>query len=65
MAALLEVFGQLTGVPVLLNTSFNLSGEPIVQTEMDALRSYYSSGLDDLIIGHYWLSKSPPPFWND
>ena len=44
-----EAFGQATGLPVLINTSFNLHGEPIVGTEENALRSFMASGLDMLV----------------
>ena len=42
----------------LLNTSFNLAGEPLVETPMDALRTFYASGIEKLAIGPYLLSKS-------
>lgn len=49
--------GKLTGVPIILNTSFNIQGEPIVNSPNDAIRSFFSSGLDSLIIGNYLVSK--------
>lgn len=49
--------GKLTGVPIVLNTSFNIQGEPIVNNPNDAIRSFFSSGLDYLIIGNYLVSK--------
>jgi carbamoyltransferase len=48
---LLAVFGKATGHPVLLNTSFNLKGEPIVSSPLQALRTFYSSELDVLYLG--------------
>ena len=54
---LLESFGKAAGVPVLYNTSFNLFGEPLVCSPRDAVRSFYCSGLDHLIIGHFSVSK--------
>ncbi|MFH1539113.1 MAG: carbamoyltransferase C-terminal domain-containing protein [bacterium] len=54
---LIEAFQKLTGVPLVLNTSFNLRGEPIVMTPRDALRTFYSCGMDDLIIGSFHLAK--------
>jgi carbamoyltransferase len=54
---LLEEFGRLSGVPVLLNTSFNVMGEPIVESPMDAIRCFYSTGLDALVIGDYIVVK--------
>jgi carbamoyltransferase len=54
---LISKFESLTGVPVLLNTSFNVSGEPIVNTAAEALRDFYTTGLDHLIICDYAISK--------
>ncbi len=54
---LINEFKEITGIPVLLNTSFNLNGEPIVMTPKDAIRTFYSCGLDYLIIGDYVISK--------
>jgi carbamoyltransferase len=54
---LIQSFGQLTGVPVVLNTSFNLNGEPIVATPADAIRTFYCCGMDALILGHYLIRK--------
>jgi carbamoyltransferase len=56
---LIDAFGRLTGVPIVLNTSFNLKGDPIVCTPRDAIQTFYTSGLDDLIIGDFLVSKSP------
>ncbi len=50
-------FGQLTSVPCILNTSFNIKGEPIVCTPQDALRTYFATGLDALAIGNCLLEK--------
>ncbi|MBF0333059.1 MAG: hypothetical protein HQL40_05335 [Alphaproteobacteria bacterium] len=55
--ALIEEFGRLTGVPVLLNTSFNLKGEPIVRSPEDALRTFAYSGMDALVLGHHLIAK--------
>ncbi|MSO19493.1 MAG: carbamoyltransferase [Acidobacteria bacterium] len=54
---LLDAFGKATGVPVLFNTSFNLFGEPMVCSPRDAIRSFYCSGLDHLMIGPFSLAK--------
>ena len=54
---LLTEFGKLNGVPVLLNTSFNVMGEPIVESPYDAIRCFFSTGLDKLVIGNYVISK--------
>ncbi len=55
--ALLEEFEKLTGLPVLLNTSFNLKGDPIVCSPKEAVQTFYTSGLDDLVIGDFIISK--------
>jgi carbamoyltransferase len=54
---LIHEFGQRTGVPVVMNTSFNLRGEPIVCTPTDAIRTFFSSGLDALVIGSFIVEK--------
>jgi carbamoyltransferase len=51
-------FGQSTGVPMILNTSFNLKGEPIVNTPRDALRTFFSSGLDALVMNNVVVRKA-------
>jgi len=56
--ALIDKFRRRTGVPVVLNTSFNLRGEPIVRTPEDAVRTFFSSGMDALVIGPYVVEKS-------
>lgn len=55
--ALLQSLKQRTGHPVVLNTSFNDNGEPIVMTPRDALRCFYSTGLDALAIGPFLITK--------
>ncbi len=54
---LIQEFEKIKGVPVILNTSFNIRGEPIVCTPQDALRCFYSTGIDVLIIGSFIVSK--------
>jgi len=54
---LIHKFGQRTGVPVVMNTSFNLRGEPIVCTPTDAVRTFFSSGMDALVIGSFVVEK--------
>lgn len=54
---LIEAFESITGVDLIMNTSFNLAGEPIVCTAFDAVRSFYASGLDALVIGRYLINK--------
>lgn len=55
---LISCFRELTGVPAVLNTSFNVAGEPIVNTPSDALRCFFGSGLDALVIGSFVVEKS-------
>jgi len=50
-------FYKITGIPILLNTSFNLNGEPIVCSPTDAIRTFYSCGLDILAIDNYLIYK--------
>lgn len=54
---LIKNFGDITGVPVVLNTSFNVRGEPIVCTPSDAIKCFYDTGLDYLAIGDYLVYK--------
>jgi carbamoyltransferase len=54
---LLNKFGEKTGVPVLLNTSFNLMGDPIVCAPREAVRSYCCSGIDSLALNQFLLQK--------
>lgn len=54
---LLTKFGELSGIPVLLNTSFNVMGEPIVESPMHAIRCFFSTGLDVLVLGDYLIRK--------
>jgi carbamoyltransferase len=54
---LLHAFGKSTGLPVLYNTSFNLFGDPLVCTPRDAVRSFYSSGIDSMFAGNFFLQK--------
>ncbi len=55
---LIETFGQATGVPVVLNTSFNLKGEPIVNTPQEAFNTFMRSGMDLLVLGNYVIEKT-------
>jgi carbamoyltransferase len=56
--ALLHAFGDKTGTPVLLNTSFNLKGEPIVNSAVQAVATFDRSGLDVLVLGNLRIEKS-------
>jgi len=55
---LVKMFGEKTGVPVLLNTSFNLKGEPIVNSPENAYNTFRNSGLDILVMGRYIVEKN-------
>lgn len=55
--ALISQFAQITGVPVVMNTSYNLREEPIVCSPKDAVRTFFSSGLDLLCIGPFLIRK--------
>jgi len=55
--SLLHAAGKSTGLPVLYNTSFNLFGEALVSSPRDAVRSFYSSGIDALFAGNFLLEK--------
>jgi carbamoyltransferase len=55
--ALLTEFKRLTGCPVLVNTSFNVRGEPIVHTPEDAFRCFMGTELDVLAVGNCYLRK--------
>ena len=54
---LIKKFYNITGIPLLLNTSFNIKGEPIVCSPADALNTFSKSGLDKLALGNYYLTK--------
>jgi carbamoyltransferase len=54
---LVEKFGEATGVPVLLNTSYNLRGEPMVSTPANAFRTFTNSGLDLLVMENFLIKK--------
>jgi carbamoyltransferase len=54
---LIRRFGEATGVPVLLNTSFNLKGEPIVNTPAEAHSTFVRSGMDYLVLGNHLIKK--------
>lgn len=54
---LLEAFKQRTGCPVIVNTSFNVRGEPIVCTPTDAFRCFMGTEIERLVVGNCWLEK--------
>jgi carbamoyltransferase len=55
---MINEFGKLSGIPVVLNTSFNIMGEPIVESPTDAIRCFFSTGLDVLVIGSFIVRKT-------
>ena len=55
--ALISKFKEITGCPVIVNTSFNVRGEPIVCTPTDAFKCFMGTQLDVLVIGNYFLTK--------
>ena len=54
---LIEAFDRITGCPVLVNTSFNVRGEPIVCTPQDAYTCFMRTGIDHLVMENFVLSK--------
>lgn len=54
---LIKEFYKLTGLPLVLNTSFNIGGDPIVCTPEQAIKTFYSSAIDCLAVGDYWITK--------
>ncbi len=58
---LLKAFERRTGVPVLLNTSFNIKGEAMISSPRDAIRTFFSTGIDALAIGSYLVKKPRKP----
>jgi carbamoyltransferase len=62
---ILEAFRDLTGCPVLVNTSFNVRGEPIVCTPDDAYRCFMRTEMDALVLEDCILEKAAQPAWTD
>jgi carbamoyltransferase len=58
---LIEEFEKITGVPILINTSFNVRGEPIVNTPNDAYKCFMRTEMDFLVIGNLFFEKSKQP----
>jgi carbamoyltransferase len=54
---LIKAFYELTGVPMLLNTSFNIMGKPIIHSVEDAVGLFYTTGLDALVLEDYLIEK--------
>lgn len=63
---LIKKFGQLSGIPILINTSFNIRGEPIVCTPYDAYRCMMGTGIDYLVIGSFLVKRedNPQDMWD-
>ena len=54
---LIEEFYNITNIPVLLNTSFNIKGQPIVNSPDDAIKTFLNTNIDTLAIGDYIMQK--------
>lgn len=54
---LIKTFYEKTGIPILVNTSFNVAGEPVVCSPEDAIKTFYTSGLDILVLGNFVVKK--------
>ena len=61
----IRAFQSLTGYPVVVNTSFNVRGEPIVQSPEDAYRCFMRTEMDFLVLGSYLLDKKDQPPWEE
>ena len=62
---LIKEFARLTDCPVLVNTSFNVRGEPIVCTPSDAYRCFMRTHIDYLVLGPFLLDKAQQPEWKE
>jgi carbamoyltransferase len=62
---LIKKFYEMTGCPVIVNTSFNVRGEPIVCTHEDAYRCFMRTEMDTLVLGEFVLSKKEQPEWKE
>jgi len=62
---LIKAFQDITGYPVVVNTSFNVRGEPIVCTPEDAYRCFMRTKMDYLVLGNYVLDKQEQPEWEE
>jgi carbamoyltransferase len=61
----IKAFQSLTGYPVIVNTSFNVRGEPVVCTPEDAYRCFMRTEMDYLVLGSYLLDKKDQPKWSE
>jgi carbamoyltransferase len=62
---LIREFDRITGCPVVVNTSFNVRGEPIVCTPRDAYRCFMRTHIDVLVMGSFILTKEQQPEWQE
>ncbi|MDC0125565.1 carbamoyltransferase [Candidatus Pelagibacter sp.] len=63
LKSIIEAFEKKTGVPILINTSFNLRGEPIVCSPMDAYRCMMRSNIDYILLENILVSRNQQPYW--
>jgi len=56
---IIDAFERKTGVPVVINTSYNLKGEPMVSSPSDALKTFFASGMDTLVLEDHLVHKQP------
>ncbi|PNE59973.1 hypothetical protein A8H39_00635 [Paraburkholderia fungorum] len=63
--SLISAFHRITGCPVLVNTSFNVRGEPIVESPSDAYRCFMRTAMDYLVIGSHIVRKTSQPAWEE
>jgi carbamoyltransferase len=63
---LIKEFGKISGIPILINTSFNIRGEPIVCTPSDAYKCMMGTGIDYLLIGDFLVKRedNPQDMWD-
>ena len=62
---LIKEFKRITGCPVIVNTSFNVRGEPIVCSPQDAYRCFMRTEMDILVLGHHVFNKDSQPAWKE
>jgi len=62
---LIKTFHNLTGCPVIVNTSFNVRGEPIVCTPLEAYKCFMRTNMDYLVLGNFLLAKREQPQFHD
>ena len=63
--SLINKFYEKTGCPVIVNTSFNVRGEPIVESPLDAYKCFMRTEMDVLVLGNYVLYKEEQPEFHD